>query len=127
MELNLENYNMWAIKRYNNPLCKSIEDFYIDIHRITSIKRLIYRYINKNELKERLILNHIITLSNVFLPEDVCKLLFVKLEIEFKYIKPFLAFLSICPDYITFINGKDVIYLDEYEMDVGIIFALRKI
>ena len=60
-ELNIELY---AAKGYENPNCVSIEEFVEDFNRLRYIKRLIRRYSQNGELKERLILNHLVILYN---------------------------------------------------------------
>ena len=59
--LNDENIVLFAMKHYDNPACKGIEEFNDDFNRIKYIKRLFNRYESNGNLKERLILNHIIT------------------------------------------------------------------
>ena len=66
-ELNDENFTLFAIRHYDNPKCTSTEEFYEDIRRFRYLKRLLKRYHKTGELRERLILNHVIILSNVFI------------------------------------------------------------
>jgi hypothetical protein len=80
------------------------------------------------DLKERLILNHIIILQNVFGPDALCKIIFLKMDKQLKYIKPFLVMLNILPDRVYHVGKEGNIYItDEIEMDTKIIEALRKI
>ena len=65
-ELNDDNIVNFAMKNYNNPSCKNVEEFQEDFNRIKYIKRLFNRYHTSGVLRERLILNHIITFYNVF-------------------------------------------------------------
>ena len=64
--LNNDNFDEYAVSNYINPNCVSVLEFLDDLKIIKYIKRLINKYADKQELKERLILNHIISLSNVF-------------------------------------------------------------
>ena len=64
--LSEENFIMYAMKMYDNPQCRTLDEFYEDLDRIKYVKRLLYKYINRGVLRERLILNHIIILSNLF-------------------------------------------------------------
>jgi hypothetical protein len=108
---NLTNDNilMFAIKNYNNSSCHSTEEFATDIERVKYIKRLFKRYQVKGILKERLLLNHIIVLYNVFGPESATRLLYFKLESDlWTILKTFLEFLSLQPSYVYGINGKNV-------------------
>jgi hypothetical protein len=65
-KLNSENFTLYAIKHYDNPQCESIDEFYDDLRRFRYLKRLLFRYHEQGELKERLLLNHTIILFNIF-------------------------------------------------------------
>lgn len=82
-ELNDENFTLFAIKYYNNPQCLSTEEFYEDIRRFRYLKRLLKRYYKNGELRERLILNHIIILSNLFGVSNAIRMLKFKIEMEY--------------------------------------------
>ena len=82
-ELNDENLTLFAIKHYNNPQCLSTEEFYEDIRRFRYLKRLLKRYYKNGELRERLILNHIIILSNLFGVSNAIRMLKFKIEMEY--------------------------------------------
>ena len=70
-ELNEDNFTLFAIRHYDNPQCTSTEEFYEDIRRFRYLKRLLKRYAKSGELRERLILNHLIVLSNLFGVDNV--------------------------------------------------------
>ena len=98
-ELNEGNYQLFAIKFYDNPQALTKEDFEDDLKRIKYIKRLLKRYRNTGELKVHLILNHLIVLFNVF-NDAAVPLLFYNLEKDlWPYIKSFLVFLKRIPEY----------------------------
>ena len=82
-ELNEENFTLFAIRFYDNPQCTSTEEFYEDIRRFRYLKRLLKRYAKTGELRERLILNHLIVLSNLFGVENTIRMLEFKIEMEF--------------------------------------------
>ena len=82
-ELNDENFTLFAIKHYNNPQGLSTEEFYEDIRRFRYLKRLLKRYYKNGELRERLILNHIIILSNLFGVSNAIRMLKFKIEMEY--------------------------------------------
>ena len=65
-ELNEENFVLFASRNYNNPQCTSIDEFNDDLLRFKYLKRLFKRYIKDGDLQERLILNHLVVLYNVF-------------------------------------------------------------
>ena len=82
-DLNEENFTLFAIRHYDNPQCTSTEEFYEDIRRFRYLKRLLKRYHNTGELRERLILNHLIILNNVFGVENAIKMLQFKIDDEY--------------------------------------------
>ena len=101
-----ENINMFAIKHYNNPTCVDEKEFLDDMKRFKYLKRLFKKYSKTGILKERLIMNHIIVLQNVFKPDAVKLLLFYKINQEhWSLLKTFLVFLNYMIetelDYIT--------------------------
>lgn len=125
--LNNANFILYCAKYYDNKHYSSYEDFLDDLKRIKYIKKLITRYKKTGDLKERLILNHIIILNNLFGAEHTCRILYLKLKKEFKYVKPFLILLDILPERLFNINNECNIDTNMIEMDIKIIEALRKI
>lgn len=127
--LNNDNFLLYCAKYYDNPGCFSKKEFKADIDRIKFVKRLFRRYIRKNDvesLRVRLVLNHLITIYNVFGP-NATKILFFKLEKElWKCLKPFLLFLHRLPDRVTGASEKDIVTVDII-MDKKIVTELRKI
>lgn len=126
-DLNESNYILYCAKNYDSRHYSSTDEFFDDLKRVGYIKKLLTRYIESGELKERLILNHIIILYNVFGAEATSRILFFKLADYQRYIKPFLLLLNILPARLHNIDGVEVINTDCIEMDIGIINALRKI
>lgn len=97
-ELSDDNFLLFAAKHYNNPSCESLKEFENDLKRFKYIKRLLKRYKKTGNISERLILNHIILLHNVF-EQSVVPLLFFKHTEEYwSAIKTFLVFLEYLPD-----------------------------
>ena len=121
-----KNFLLFCAKHYDNPVYDS-EEFFEDLNRLKYVKKLITRYTDNGELKERLILNHIIILNNCFGPEALCKILYLKLKDQMKFIKPFLILLNILPDKIYNVNDEKIVYTDTIEMDALIVAKLRKV
>lgn len=122
------NFILYCAKHYNNKQCTGTEEFYEDLKRIKYIKKLITRYEITGELKDHLILNHIIILNNVFGPVATVRILFFKMPQYLHYLKPFLLFINILPSLVFGIGTESVIInTDEIKMDQGIIDSLRKI
>jgi hypothetical protein len=120
-----ENFLIYCAKHYDNPHCHSTEEFLEDIKRLKYIKKLITRYIESGDLKERLILNHIIILSNVFGADHLARILYLKMKPQYKYIKPFLVLLNIMPGRLLNIKNEKNIDTDTISMDENIIKHLR--
>ena len=100
---------LFATKLYSNSQCVDISEFYEDLNRIKYIKRLLGRYHTKNCLKDRLILNHIIILGNVFSPTGASRMLFLKVEPHLhSYLKTFLVFLNYLPNSIPEAQIEDI-------------------
>lgn len=124
LELNEDNILLFAIKNYDNPECRGMSEFEEDFNRCVYLKRLFRRYHKTGELKERLILNHLITFYNVFGVNAATKLLFYKIEPELHYIlKTFLVYLN----YIPMEVKTSDMYILNIDMDDRIIEVLRKI
>ena len=126
-DLNEGNFLMYSMKEYNNIQCVDIEEYYDDLKKIKYIKRLFNIYLNDGQLKERLILNHLIVFYNVFPIQAGTRILFYKIEEHFwPMLKTFLIFLERMPDKIESIRGKTILSTD-IKLDDGIVTRLRTI
>jgi hypothetical protein len=121
-----ENFLLYAANNYFSPHYIS-EEFCSDLKKIKYIRRLIQKYKSKGELKERLILNHLILLYNVFNDEACTKMLFLKIgESNYSTLKTFLIYLNFMPDVVFGVNGKNIISSD-INIDFNIANKLREI
>lgn len=125
-KLDDSNFILYAAKHYDNPQCFDTEEFYEDLKRFKYIKRLLNRYMKRGDLKERLILNHVIALNNLFGPSATVRMMFLKLEGMEHYFKPFLTFLSIMPDIVENIDGRSY-YTASIPVDPDIDRKLREL
>ena len=126
---NLTNDNilLFAMKHYSNPACRSTDEFLEDYDKIKYVKRLFKRYQTKGVLKERLILNHIITVYNVFGPEVATRILYFRLEDDlWTILKTFLVFLNYQTDVVYGIDGRNV-KTDEIVIDEKLTERLRSL
>ena len=118
MELTKKNLLIYAAKHYHTPKCIDSEEFFEDLKRFKYVKRLLNRYKETGVLSERLILNHLIVIFNVFGVEAGLNILDLKIEKDhWNVLKPFLIFLK-------------AIRNDQYtniEMDKTVIEKLREI
>lgn len=126
-ELTDENFLMYAIKNYDNPGCSGLPEFYDDVKRLRYVKRLLGRYHGGGELKERLIINHLLVLYNVFGVEAATNMLFFRMPRSlWTYLKTFLVFLNFMPQYVIVSTGMRVPE-SEIPLDDVIVEKLRKI
>jgi hypothetical protein len=122
------NFVLYAAKYYENPNGVGEKEFMEDLGRIKSIKRLFARYKEKNDINERLIMNHLIVLYNVFYHEACTRMLCYKLNDNLNYLKPFLVFLSYWQEKIEPVGyEKEIIIGSDVPMDEYIIHKLRKL
>ena len=121
------NFMLFAAKHYENPNGDEIE-FREDLDRIKYIKRLFRKYNDGGELRERLILNHLIVLYNVFYHKSCTRMLSFRLYEHLEYLKPFLVYLNYWPERIEPVGlDKQEIFDSDVSIDTHIIEVLRKI
>lgn len=112
MKLEESTFLLYAAKHYDNPHCHDITEFEEDLKRFQYIRKLLNRYIQYGDLKERLILNHFIVIYNCF-GTSATNMLFMKLDEYHEHIKPFIEFLNYMPDIIEYngmvINSNNIV------------------
>lgn len=124
-DLNDDTFMIFAIKAYNKPNCV-MSEFYEDLKRIKYVKRLFIKYYNNNEIKERLVINHLIVLYNVFGAQATTRILFYKIDEKYYAIlKTFLIFLNYMPKHIIGIKGRNIRSSD-IPVDLQLADILRK-
>jgi len=120
------SFLLYAAKNYDNPQCLDIAEFHDDLKRFKYLKRLFGKYEETGELRERLIINHLVILYNVF-GDSATKMLFFRLQGYYSYLKPFLVLLNRMPETIHHVGTHDIIYSSDIPMDDYIVSVLRKI
>jgi len=119
-----KNFILYAANHYESPICEDGE-FEEDILRFKYLRKLFTIYEQNNDLRERLILNHIIVLYNVF-GDSATKLLFYKLENYLSYLKPFLLHINRLPTIVDSISeSKKVYYTKMIPTDKNVLQALQ--
>lgn len=125
-KLTNENFLLYAIKNYDNPSCQGLKEFDDDLKRLRYVKRLLGRYLATGDIKERLIINHLVVFYNVFGSEAGTNMLFFKLQERFwPQLKTFLVFLNYMPE--TFVVRGKRINSSDIMVDDVIVELLRKI
>ena len=117
---------MYAMKAYENPHCKCLGEFDNDLARIQYVKRLFNKYISNDVLRERLIINHIVIMTNVFGTKVTARLLFFRME-EYYYalIKTFLLYLNLLPLDDELIKNETNLNLSDITMMDDVVKILR--
>ena len=117
-KITTENIMMFAIKHYDNPQCEGEKEFHDDMKRFKYIKRLLRKYKETGIFKERLLLNHIIILNNLFGPEACVTLLLFKIQREYwETLKSFLL-------YLNMVREDE---LSEINENINVLRILRKL
>lgn len=124
-DLSSRNWRTYAARRYSNPQMIGDEEFEQDLKRLKYVKKAITRYRTTGELCERLVLNHIIVMSNVFGNEATCRLIFLRMPEYLDVLKPFLVMLRILPPVIV-VDGITHV-TDDIRMDQRVVETLRRI
>lgn len=125
-DLTNDNIMIYAAKAYDKPNC-IMSEFREDMKRFNYLKRLFKRYRKLGELREQLVLNHLVVINNVFGPEVSTRMLFFKMtKDDYSALKTYLLFLSCMPDRVRGIKGHDIIS-SEIPVDMTIAHALRQI
>ena len=94
-EITKDNWLLYAQHHYDNPTLQKEQEFYDDIKRFKYLKSLFRKYKATKNIKIRLVLNHVIVLSNVFGVEAACTLLLYKVEkMYWSYLKSVLVYLD---------------------------------
>ena len=124
--LTSENIMIYAMKIYDKPNC-ILSEFKEDMKRFNYLKRLFKRYRKMGEMRERLVLNHLVVLYNVFGAEALSRLLFFKMsKDDYSILKTYLLFLSCMPEIVKGIKGHDILSSD-IAVDMTIAKVLREI
>ena len=122
-KLTEDNFLLYAMHNYDNPQCHSVQEFEEDIKKFLYLKKLISRYKNNDELRERLILNHIIVLYNIF-GDSATRMLFYKIDEScWEILVTFLVYLGRMPETIPDTGIK----VSDIKLDDKIISILREI
>ena len=102
------NFMLYAAKAYDNPSCVDEVEFNEDLNRIKYIKRLLRKYEMGGEIKERLILNHLVVLYNVFENDAMTRMLFYRLYEYLEFLKPFLELIGRLPNEVHGIGPEGI-------------------
>lgn len=121
------NFILFAAQSYDNPQCMDETEFFDDLKRFKYLKRLFNKYKENGELKERLVLNHLTILYNLF-DKGATRMLFFKLRNYYDILLPFLAVLGRLPSKVDGIGIQGrIVYTKDIEVDPYVVDLLRSI
>lgn len=121
-----DNIMLYAAKAYDKPNC-IMSEFTEDMKRLNYLKRLFRRYSKHGEMRERLILNHIVVLYNIFGPEATTRILFYNAnKNDYSILKTYLSFLNLMPEKVRGINGIDIVS-SEIPVDIKVSEVLQNL
>uniref|UniRef100_A0A6C0JVE1 Uncharacterized protein n=1 Tax=viral metagenome TaxID=1070528 RepID=A0A6C0JVE1_9ZZZZ len=124
--LTKNNIKLYSIKAYDNPNML-LSEYMADYKRFNYVKRLFNKYIKTNVIHERLILNHIIIIYNVFGIEHATRMLFYFLpDTQYPVLKTYLYFLNLMPEIVYGINNLNI-NLSHIEIDNNVLSILNNI
>lgn len=124
LKLGESTFLLYAAKYYDNPYCHDISEFEEDLKRFQYLRKLFGRYKQFGDLKERLILNHLIIIYNCF-GTNATNMLFMKLDEYHDNLKPFVEYLNFMPDTIEY--NDTIIYTNKIMSDPIIIEKIGEI
>jgi hypothetical protein len=121
------NFILYAAQCYDNPQCMDETEFFDDLKRFKYLKRLFNKYKENGELKERLVLNHLTILYNLF-EKGATRMLFFKLRNYYDILIPFLKVLDRLPPRVDGIGIQGhIVYTKNIEEDPYVVDLLRSI
>ncbi len=121
------NFILFAAQSYDNPQCMDETEFFDDLKRFKYLKRLFNKYKENGELKERLVLNHLTILYNLF-DKGATRMLFFKLRNYLDILIPFLVILDRLPDRVDGIGIQGrIVFTKDVDVDPYVVDLLRSI
>jgi hypothetical protein len=121
-----DNAILYAAKAYENPQCLTEMEFNEDYKRFDYVKRLCSRYLQTSTMSQRLMLNHLVLLLNVFGVEATVRLVFLRCNEPqmYRVVKPFMLYLNVLPLVVRGICGADI-YTENIPLDTKLLEQIR--
>lgn len=122
------NFLLYAAKHYDNPECFETLEFYDDLKKFKYLKRLLNRYKESGDLKERLVLNHVVVILNLFGDEAAVRMLFFKLLNYKDELYTILSYMRRMPPEVKNITHLNItLHASDMMLDETIVELLEKI
>lgn len=127
-ELTEDNFVLYAMKHYDNPGCKGVDEFLDDLKRFSYLKRLFRKHTSGKVLREKLIINHLVVIYNLFGIDAATNMLFFKIEKKhWSQLKTFLTFLNYLP--VGYVISTQNTCVESYQipLDEKILNTLKRL
>lgn len=120
------NFLIFAAKWYDNVFYDTFE-FQEDLKRFAYVKKLFNQYQKSGDLKERLIINHLVVIFNMW-SEGAIPMLFLKLKGYESLLKTFLLYMDRMPESVVGIGIEQrTINNSDIPLDINVMNCLRRI
>lgn len=97
-QIDKENWILFAAQHYDST-GQTMEDFYNDLKKFKYINKLLFRYKNGEPINVKLLINHLVVVTNLFGVEVGSTLLFFRIKPEYwSDLKTMLFFLGMVVD-----------------------------
>lgn len=117
-DLSAETFKLYAYKYYSNPQCVDVDEFYDDLKKFKYLKKLLNKYNETGVFSYRLILNHIITIYNLFGIQPSNKMM------EYKIDNKHWPAVKACLIFLGYIDSTE---MNNIETDKKVMRILEKI
>lgn len=99
MQITRDSFAMVAMKAYDNPSCKTLIEFEEDLAKFSNLVRLCSR--GTTPIESHLMLNAVVTLLNVFEPNECVRMMFFKVKKnDWPKLKTVLVYLNRMPEKV---------------------------
>lgn len=114
-----KNFKIYCIKAYQNFQFLDEDEVEKDLSTIDNLKKLFTRFENSIQKQKsykdtsklvRIILNTVITLTNIFGNKHTVRILFFKLKNNKEELKTIFTFLNIMPEFLYNIGNEEIIH-----------------
>lgn len=122
--LNNKNIYFYSFKHYKNVISTTPEEIKKDFHIPQTLSKYFHKTKTNGAIKDRQILNILITFFNIFEETAATRILFFQIKSEYhSLLKTYLLFLNKCPSIIKLIPFD--IDLNQLEVHEDILKRLR--
>lgn len=96
MEVNEQNFNLFAAKHYENLTCLNEDEFKKDLRQLSTIRRMMSKYIEGETINIQLYINNFVIFFNCFETKAAIQMIQLKIDqAHVAYYNATLKFLSL--------------------------------